>query len=142
MTEAVIDTDVLFAPDQSSDARADTANEIIGKFARGDLPPASIITNVLQEALKHFQNQNGWETAVSRLQFYAESSGFTLDHPLPADIELGRKLFQSYDSLEFTDAVILAYMREREVQYLYSFTSRFDDFDDITRLNAAVDPFP
>ncbi len=39
------------------------------------------------------------------------------------------------------DAVLVSFMRSADIKHIYSFDGDFDEFDDITRLNAAVDPF-
>ena len=142
MRPVVVDADVLYGTVEGSAARADDANAIVGGISRGTLPVAHIITPVLQEAIKHVQNERGWHVGRSTLEFYSSEENIRIVHPSEEDVERGRAIYRRHRNLEFTDGIIVAYMRERGIDHLYSFTARFDEFTDLTRLTTADNPFP
>lgn len=54
------------------------------------------------------------------------------------DLRRGRAIFRRNNELELPDAV--AYMRREQIEYIYSCDDDFDRFDEIIRLNSAIDP--
>lgn len=69
------------------------------------------------------------------------SAGFELVHCARKDFTRAVELFESYETLAFGDATVVAYMEREGIESLYSFDDDFDAVDGITRLDTADDPF-
>jgi predicted nucleic acid-binding protein len=70
-----------------------------------------------------------------------QSAGFEVLHAAQKDFTRAVELFQTYHTLSFGDATIVAYMQREDIEYLYSFDDDFDVIDDITRLDTPNNPF-
>lgn len=95
----------------------------------------------LPEVLNLILKKAGYDRALETLDFIAESGGFRIRHLAQEDFGRGRALFRRRASVEITDTITVAYMRRVGLEYIYSFDDDFDQFDDVTRLTTATDPF-
>lgn len=71
----------------------------------------------------------------------AESAGFELVHSPQTDFHRAVALFETYDTLAFGDATIVAHMEREDIEYRYSFDGDFDAVDGVHRLDTPSDPF-
>lgn len=141
MAAIVVDANVLIAARLSRDQHHERGAAIARAIDRGDLPTASVLSDVLEEVINYLQARAGHDIATETLDALIESSGFTLEWTPKSDFDAGRSLFRRYESLSLTDAVIVAAMQREELSYLYSFDDGFDSVPDITRLTTAENPF-
>jgi hypothetical protein len=141
MPDAVVDSNVLFGAFNERDQYHDRALPLLRAFDREELPRAHVTTLVLPEVLNPTQHRRGHDFAVDVLERLSESSGFTVEHPTQEEIARGEALFHGASGIEYTDCVTVAYMRSRELRYIYSFDDDFDAFESVTRLNDVADPF-
>jgi len=50
-------------------------------------------------------------------------------------------VFEKYEQFSFVDAVIVGYMQERDLKYLYAFDDDFDAVESVSRLDVATNPY-
>ena len=141
MTSAVVDANVLIAARLSRDQNHERGKAISEAIDQGELPTAYVLSDVLEEVINYLQARAGHDVATETLDALIESGGFSLSQTRKTDFSAGRSLFRRYESLSLTDAVIVATMQRKEVEYLYSFDDGFDSVPDITRLTTPENPF-
>jgi hypothetical protein len=147
MTKILVDTTVLLGWRSANDRYHDAASDIVAGIDEGDLPDGVVLTPILQELLKHVQGEMGKPEATRTLDSLVHSPNFEVV-PLGEEVhEHGRMIWQLHDPLELPDALMVAYMRRRNIPFLYSFDGenstrqKFERLQGVTRLNAAVDPY-
>lgn len=141
MAAVVVDANVLIAARLSRDQNHERGEAITQAIDQGTIPTAFVLSNVLEEVVNYLQARAGHDIATETLDAVIESSGFSLERISKSDFDTGRSLFRRYESLSLTDAIIVAAMQRKEIEYLYSFDDGFDGVSSITRLTTAVDPF-
>jgi predicted nucleic acid-binding protein len=141
MAALVIDANVLIAARLSRDQNHERGNTITQAIDHGTLPTAYVLSDVLEEVINYLQARAGHDVATETLDAVIESSGFSLKQTTKSDFDTGRSLFRRYESLSLTDAVIVATMNRKEIDYLYSFDDGFDSVPGITRLTTPENPF-
>lgn len=141
MTKVVVDANVLIAARLSRDQNYERGKAITDAIDQGTLPTAYVLSDVLEEVLNYLQARAGHDIATETLDALIESSGFSLTQTTKSDFDAGRSLFRRYESLSLTDAVIVATMQRKEVEYLYSFDDGFDSVPEFTRLTTPENPF-
>lgn len=140
MPEAVVDTTVLFAAAYPRDTRHEEGFELLRGFDRGDLPEAVVIDYVLAETLNGLNERAGSELATDFLTRLEESERFHVRNTTAGLFADAKAVFRRYENLSFVDAVIVAYMRDTNLEYLYSFDNGFD-VAEVHRLDKVVNPF-
>lgn len=108
---------------------------------RGDLPREVVTNYCVPEILNPIAKFAGHDSAVETLELLTESRGFRIRQVAQEDFDRGRALFRRRAGLEVTDAILVAYMRRADIEYIYSFDDDFDRFDSLTRLTTADNPF-
>ena len=142
MAVAVVDANILIDyKDTSPDTRHERAENIVYAIDRGDLPTARITNYVLLETLNWIHERQRHDIAVDLKTRLANSAGFEVVHCAQKDFHRAMELFESYESLSFDDATIVAYMQRTGIEYLYSFDDDFDGIEGISRLDTADNPF-
>jgi predicted nucleic acid-binding protein len=140
MPEAVVDTTVLFAAAYPRDTRHEEGFELLRAFDGGNLPEAVVIDYVLAETLNGLNERAGSELATDFLTRLEESGMFHVRNTTTGLFADAKAVFRRYEKLSFVDAVIIAYMRDTDLDYLYSFDEGFD-VAEVHRLDEAVNPF-
>ena len=142
MAVAVLDSNILIDyKDTTPDSRHERAEQIIYAIDRGDLPTARVTNYVLLESLNWIHERQRHDIAVDLRRRLSNSAGFELVHAPQKDFHRAVELFETYESLAFGDATIVAYMEREGIEYLYSFDDDFDVIEDLTRLDTADNPF-
>jgi len=141
MTSVVVDANVLIAARLSRDQNHERGRGISDAIDRGNLPTAYVLRDVLEEVINYLQARAGHDVATATLDALIESSGFSLVETSKTDFSAGRSVFRRYESLSLTDAVIVATMQRKEIEYLYSFDDGFDAVPELTRLTTPANPF-
>jgi len=142
MAVAVVDANILIDyKDTSPDTRHERAENIVYAIDRGDLPTARITNYVLLETLNWIHERQRHDIAVDLKTRLANSAGFEVVHCAQKDFHRAMELFESYESLSFGDATIVAYMQRTGIENLYSFDDDFDEIEGITRLDTPDNPF-
>lgn len=141
MARVLVDANVLIAARLARDQNHERAAELTTGFDEGDLPTAYVLTDVLEETLNYLLARGGHTVARDTLDALVESSGFDIQHSSKSEFEAARSLFRKYESLSLTDAVVVAAMERRDVEYLYSFDDGFDGVEGLTRLTTTDNPF-
>jgi predicted nucleic acid-binding protein len=142
MAVVVLDSSVLIDyKDTSSDDRHERAEEIVHAIDRGTLPTARITNYVLLESLNWIHERQRHNIAVDLRARLSVSAGFELVHAAQKDFHRAVELFETYETLAFGDATIVAYMERKGIEYLYSFDDDFDVVESVTRLETATNPF-
>lgn len=141
MQEALVDSNVVFGARMKQDQYHDRARPIVSAMDAGNLPRGIVTNYGLPEILNPILKKAGDGPAKATLQFLTESGGFRLRHLAQEDFTRGRALSRRTREIEITDTITVAYMQRQDLEYIYSFDDDFDEFDDITRLNADENPF-
>ena len=141
MASAVVDANVLIAARLSRDQNHERGKAISEAIDQGELPTAYVLSDVLEEVINYLQARAGHDVATETLDALIESGGFSLSQTRKTDFSAGRSVFRRYETLSLTDAVIVATMQRKEVEYLYSFDDGFDSVPDSTRLTTPENPF-
>lgn len=144
MPEVLIDANVVLEARNANAKRHEAAAAIFNGIDRGDLPRARVVNYVVPEILHPIQKRVSKSAAYETLDLLQESRGFEFVHVPKGVHPKGEQLFRLHESSaapEWADSVIAAYMLAEDVEYIYSFDDDFDDFEGVTRLNTATDPF-
>lgn len=141
MARVVVDANVLIAARLQRDSDHERGHRLATAFDQGRLPPAVVLSDVLQEVCNYLRETAGHEVAVETLDAIIESRGFELAVTTQADLDAGRSLFRRYEPLSLTDSVIAAFCDRADIEYLYSFDGGFDAVSGLTRLATPDDPF-
>lgn len=141
MTVAVVDTAVLIGMADADDQHHDVAMEIIRGMDGGTLPTGRVTNYVVLETLNWIHNRQQHKKAHEVYARLKESAGFEILHAAQKDFTRAVELFETYETLSFGDATIVAYMEREELEYLYSFDDDFDVVRERTRLDTATNPF-
>jgi predicted nucleic acid-binding protein len=140
MTVAVVDTAVLIGMADLDDRHHEVAMAIIRKMDHGTLPTGRITNYVILETLNWIHNRQRQQKAREVYTRLNESAGFEILHAAQKDFTRAVELFETYETLSFGDATIVAHMEREEIEYLYSFDDDFDAVDGLSRLRTADNP--
>jgi predicted nucleic acid-binding protein len=138
---AVLDTTVLYAFANRNDTYHATARPIVTGIDRGDLPSAIVPDPVLLETVNGLHRDLGHAPSVEVLERLEAGSRFQVTRDPRPVWNRGRSLFREHEALSLADGVIAASALHHEAPYIYSFDGGFDAVEDITRLDAPVDPY-
>lgn len=141
MASVVVDANVLIAARLSRDQNHERGKAISDGIDQGNLPTAYVLSDVLEAVSNYLQARAGHDVAIETLDALIESSGFSLIETTKTDFSAGRSVFRRDESLSLTDAVIVATMQRKEIEYLYSFADGFDAVSELTRLTTPENPF-
>jgi len=141
MAVAVVDTAVLLGTVDADDHHHDVAMEIVRRMDGGTLPTGRITNYVILETLNWIHGRHRHDKAREVYGRLKESGGFEILHAAQKDFTRAVDVFDTYESLSFGDATIVAYMEREDLKYLYSFDDDFDAVDDTTRIETADNPF-
>jgi len=141
MAVVAVDANVLISARLVRDQNHDRGDAIVEAIDQGKLPTAVVLSDVVEEVINYLQTRGGHDVAVETLDALIESSGFELEQTPKSDFDAGRSLFRRYEPLSLTDAIIVAAMKRKEIEYLYSFDDGFDGVPAISRLTTPDDPF-
>lgn len=137
---AVVDTNLLYAWRNKNDDHHTTGKNVVDAASDGDLPKVHIPFVFFQETTKHIHNELGYHEAISTMDTLVTDPQFSIIPLTEDDLRRGRAIFRRNDDLELPDSIAVAYMRREQLEYIYSVDDDFDRFDDITRLNSALNP--
>jgi len=140
MPEALVDTTVLFAAAYPNDTRHTDGIEVVRGIDDGSLPEGVVLSYVLAETLNGLNEKGGHRLAVEFLSRIEENERFKIRRTSAGQFADAKAVFRRYEGLSFVDSVIISYMHENGLSYLYSFD---DDFDatDVHRIEGTVNPF-
>lgn len=140
----LLDSNVLIAALFEDDGEHRRGFEIVEGIDSGELPEGIVLSYALPEVLHPIQQSHGFERARDTLQRFERSPRFHIEWLPKAQFQASLGVWQQStgtNGAEFVDTTIAQFMRSNDVEYVYSFDEDFDEFEGITRLNTAVDPF-
>lgn len=129
MPVAVVDTTVLFAAAYPRDTRHAEGLEVVRGIDDGSLPEGIVLGYILAETLNGLNERAGSKLADEFLSRLEENERFQVRHTKAGQFADAKALFRRYENLSFVDSIIVAYMRDEGVEYLYSFDEDFDATD-------------
>lgn len=138
---ALVDTGVLYAAFQRRDEFHETGLSIVRDADRGALPQLVVLDFVLAETMNALTQQLAPADARRSLEMIEESEGLDIARTSNAVWAAGLATYRRVDRLSLVDSIIVAYGRERDRPYLYSFDTGFDGVEGLTRLNTNTDPY-
>lgn len=141
MATAVLDTTVLYAAADASDERHADALPILRGVDDGSLPEGSVIDYVLGETLNGVVRNISHASAVDYLDRIEANDRFEVSRLTGDAFATGKEVFRRHRGLSLVDGLIVGYLRDRGLEYLYSFDSGFDGIDGVTRLSTPENPF-
>lgn len=141
MAVAALDTTVLYAAADESDFLHDDGLAIVKGVNEGTLPNGVVVDYVLAETLNGVVRKISHGAASDYLDRIERNDRFEIDRPRTDAFATGKAVFREHDRLSFVDGLVVGYMRDRGLEYLYSFDAGFDGIDGITRLSTADNPY-
>lgn len=141
MARALLDTTVLFAAAYRRDSAHEDARPILRGVDGASLPEAVVLDYVLAETLDGLTANAGHDAAVDFLARLEENARFHFDSLSRDTFAAAKARFRRHEPFSFVDACIVAYMRARGLEYLYSFDDDFDRADDVYRLPTPTNPY-
>lgn len=139
--QALVDTGVVYAAFDRRDQYHDTGLAIVRGADDRSLPRLVVLDFVLAETMNALTRQLEHEEAVAALSMLERSVGFDVRRTNDRIWDRGLAGYEDYAHLSLVDALLVAFARETECEYLYSFDSGFDVVDGLQRLNTNVDPY-
>jgi len=131
---------VVIAAVDETDEDHDTGLSILQGVDHGDLPKGILVSDALQETLNFIHERQRHATAVDLLDRFVRGARFEIPYNPKKNYGEARSLFRSDGRLNFGDTMQVAYMWGAGIKHIYSFDDDYDGVDDITRLNAPVNP--
>jgi predicted nucleic acid-binding protein len=141
VTSAILDATVVIAAVDSDDPDHGTGFDILQGVDHGDLPTGLIVSDALQEVLNFIAERKSHAVAVDVLDRLVRGENFELPYNPKQNYGAARSLFRSNERLNFGDALQVAFMQNRDIEYIYSFDDDFDSVDGIRRLNTSANPY-
>jgi len=141
MPRALVDTTVLFAAAYSCDEAHEAGLTILQGIDTAGLPEAVVLDYVLAETLNGLTTHAGHTSAVDFLDRLEKNSRFHIDSLTADTLATAKALFRQYERFSFVDACIVAYMQTEGLGYLYAFDDDFDAANEVSRLDAATNPY-
>lgn len=141
MAVAVLDTTVLYAAADASDARHADALPVVRGVDDGSLPDGAVVEFVLAETLNGVARNLSHRSAVDYLDRIEANERFEIGGLTGDAFATGKAVFRRHEHLSLVDGLIVGYLRDRGLDYLYSFDAGFDAVDDVTRLSTPENPF-
>lgn len=136
-----MDTGVLYAAFHRRDEFHDTGLSIVRGADRDVLPQLLVVDFVLAETTNALTLQLLPGDARRALEMLETSTGFEIGRTSNAVWARALATYRQIDRLSLVDAVLVAFCRERDVPYLYSFDAGSDGIEGLTRLNKNSDPY-
>lgn len=137
---AVVDSNILYGWRNANDEHHDVGESIIDASKEERFPTLHIPQVFYIETLTHVHKELGYEETLETIEMIRDAPQLPVINLHEQDYNLGKALFRLHSELELPDAIAVAYMRRENHEYIYSVDDDFDRFDDVTRLNAAVNP--
>lgn len=139
--QALVDTGVLYAAFDRNDQYHDTGLAIVRSADCGSLPQMVVVDFVLAETMNALTQQLAHDDSVDVLSMLERSVGFDIQRTGDRVWDRGLAAYESHAQLSLVDALLVAFSRETDCRYLYSFDDGFDSVDGLQRLNTNVDPY-
>lgn len=141
MPEALVDSNILIGFALIRDQHHEAADPIVRKMDAGDLPQGLVTNYAVAETMHSISKVAGHSKSVDLLNRLVSSGGFRLVHLSQEDFDRGQAVYRQRNGVNFVDSLMYSFMQRVELEHIYSFDDDFDKFEDITRLNASVNPF-
>lgn len=141
MVAAALDTTVLYAAADRSDARHEDGLAILRGVDDGTLPDGRVVEYVLAETVNGIVRNLSHGAAVDYLDRIEANERFEIERLTAEAYATGTAVFRHHEGLSLVDGLIIGYARDREIEYLYSFDAGFDKVERITRLSTVDNPF-
>lgn len=141
MTKALVDTCVLYAAFDRRNSRHDTGLAIVRDADAGRLPELVTPDVVVAETMNALTQRISHDATVDAIERLEASEGFTIGRSTEQQWALGREIYERHPPLSYVDSLLVAWCRDRDIQYVYSFDTGFDRMEASTRLNTNANPF-
>ena len=132
---------LLYGAFQRRDQFHDEALAIVKGADARDLPVCVVLDFVLAETMNALTQEIAHEETTEALSKLRQSSGFDVRRTANGVWTVGLGVYEQYSHLSLVDAMLVAYARETDTPYLYSFDDGFDSVDGVQRLNTATNPY-
>ncbi len=141
MQTALLDTVVLYGALVRGDQHHDAALPILQGMDDGDLPVGTVLDFVYAETFNALNRRLSHEDCVEAAELVEGSAGFQVERTNREVWTRGNQTYRRQPHLSFVDALEVAYARENEVDYVYSFDTGFDSVEGVHRINTAENPY-
>lgn len=141
MIAALVDSNVVYGAFHRRDQYHDDALTIVRAADRGKLPELVLADFVLVEVMNGLTQVVTHEETQTALDMLEESIGFRIERTTDQTWFRGMTVYREESHLSLVDALLVAYARDRELDYIYSFDSGFDSVDGVERLVTPDDPY-
>lgn len=138
---ALVDTGVIYSAFHRQDEFHETGLAIVRDADQHALPQLIVLDFVLAETMNALTQQLVPEDAQAALEMLESSTGFELARTSATVWARGIDVYKRIDRLSFVDSLLVAFCREHDCPFLYSFDAGFDGIDDVRRLNTNANPY-
>ncbi|MDZ7688876.1 MAG: PIN domain-containing protein [Halobacteriales archaeon] len=141
MQKTLIDTVVLYGALNRRDEHHGAALSIFEKMDNGNLPVGVVLDLVYAETFNALTRSLSHEDCLEAAEVLERSAGFRVER-INRDVwRASHGVYEENAHLSFVDSVLVAYARESNVEYIYSFDTGFDSVEGVNRLKTAVNPY-
>ncbi|GAA0477931.1 PIN domain-containing protein [Halococcus dombrowskii] len=134
---ALVDTNVLYGALQKRDQFHEEGLAIVTAADAHDLPVCIVLDFVLAETMNALTQELAHEETTEALSMVRESAGFEIRRTTNEVWATGLGVYEAHAHLSLVDAMLVAYARETDSSYIYSFDDGFDSVDGVRRLNTS-----
>lgn len=138
---ALVDTNVLYGALQKRDQFHEQGLAIVMAADARDLPVCIVLDFMLAETMNALTQKLAHEETTEALSMVRESAGFEIRRTTNEIWATGLGVYEAYAHLSLVDAILVAYARESDSSYIYSFDDGFDSVDGVRRLNTSTNPY-
>ena len=130
-----VDSRVWIAAFNKKDKHHTAASKIIQHLLDEQIDKVYISDYVFEEVTTYIKKKISPEASILVVEAMLDSQNIEIIFMNEKSFNASYHIFKMYDRLSFTDASIVVMMKNRKIQYLYSFDSGFDSVKEIQRLN-------
>lgn len=141
MRHSIVDTSVLYAAAYRRDERHEDGLAILRGIDTAELPTGLVLDHVLAETINGLTVNAGHDAAVDFLDRIERNERFEVRSLTTDAFATAKSAFRRHARLSLVDACIVAFARTNDVGYCYAFDDDFDGFDELSRLDVAVNPY-
>jgi len=141
MASALVDTVVLYGALNRGDQHHDDALPIFEAMDAGELPTGVILDFVYAETFNALTQSLSHEDCTEASEIIERSAGFRLERTNRDVWRAAHRVYEEEAHLSFVDSVLVAYARETDMEYIYSFDTGFGSVDGLRRLKTPTNPY-
>jgi len=141
MQVALVDTVVLYGALNRRDQHHEDALSIFEAMDAGELPVGVVLDFVYAETFNALTRSLAHEDRLEAAEIIEKSAGFRVERTNREVWRHAHEVYEQNAHLSFVDSVLVAYGREKDSEYIYSFDTGFDTVEGLSRLKTPANPY-